>query len=73
MINPTDPAFPVHPQQTAREEYGLTIRTELAARNMAAILAGDHAGRSTLSTSTVIKRAIEHADALMAELNKEEK
>jgi len=66
-INPNDPAMPI--QAPCITKGGLSIRAELAARAMQALISsGD-----MQDAINIAKDAISYADILITELNKTEK
>lgn len=70
-INPNDPAFPfVEPDTTCNVNTGMSIRTQLAATAMKGLLASKQPD-SGYNPSFVAEQALEYADALINELNKE--
>ena len=65
-VNPIDRVFPM---DYAKQVGGIEIRTYLAARAMQGILAADPMSRA--SAVSVALAAVECANALIAELNRE--
>lgn len=72
-INPDAPAMPcdIRREDQIWFSSGISIRAELAARFMAAQLSCDYVGNTGQAPETLAKNAIVHADALIAELNRE--
>jgi hypothetical protein len=67
-IDPNEPAFPSYSDQCG-PAHGMTIRTEIASRILAGFMASQIYRGSPEETACA---AIECADALIAELNKEQ-
>ena len=68
-----DPNAPAMPTPDTPEQYkGLTIRAELAARFMGAMISGNCSKNisEAIDARPLAKAALESADALIAELNK---
>ncbi len=74
-INPNDPAFPfVEPNAECNVCTGLSIRAELAARAMEAMigtLTSTNSRFAGCDESDIAREALQYADALLNELNKE--
>lgn len=75
MIDPNDLAVPVYDTTKPKgRQGGLTIRQELAARAMQALLSNPavvNMGSPSLNEQSVADIAVAHADALIVRLNVE--
>ena len=76
-IDPNAPAYPntgagVSPIGTGPIRGGMTIRTKISAMAMQGILAAESEDYCYGDHVTIARHAVKHADALIAELNKEQ-
>lgn len=69
MIDPNEPAYPSHGTMGEVVHTGMTIRAEIASRIMAGIASRESTGERAMNY--IVSEAVELADALIAELNKE--
>lgn len=73
LVNPNDPWYPTQSDLHGQPYKGADIRTEIASRNMAAILGGIWGNQNTKQVrpdESIARWATQAADALIAELNK---